>query len=125
MAVSEEKFLQIYGNILTRTWDDAELKKRFMDSPEEVLKEFGLDPGTAKVTIKKPWDDPDPKLCTPESQVAMWNTGLKSGAIDFIYPEVMPEGAEGMELSAEQLEAVAGGGDSCCCCCTPCCSSCC
>jgi len=123
-AVSEQKFLQIYGSVLTKTWADAELKTRFKTNPGAVLKEFGLDPGSAKVTVKAPWDNPDPAQCTPQSQVKLWNDGLNSGQIDFYYPDAMPEGAEGMELTAEQLEAVAGGGD-CCCSCTPCCSCCC
>ncbi len=119
--VSQEKFLQIYGNLLINTWELAELKKRFKESPAAVLKEFGLDPGTAKVTVKHPMEHPDPAQCTPESQYRLWQEGIKSGKIDFIYPEEPPEGAMNMELSEEQLMAVAGGGYYCCCC-TPCCS---
>jgi hypothetical protein len=122
MAVSEEKFLQIYGNVLTKTWGDPEFKERFTNETGDVLKEFGLDPGTSVIRLVQPGSTTsDESLCTAQSQVKLWNDGLESGSIDFYYPSEMPEGAERMELSAEQLEAVAGGGD-CCCCCTPCCS---
>ena len=118
--VAEEKFLQIYGNLLVQTWGDAELKARFMANPAEVLREFGLDAGNATVELISPQDEATPE-CTPESQVAMWNEGLQSGKIQFVYPENPPEGISG-ELSEEQLEAVAGGGwEVGSCCCTPCC----
>ena len=118
--ISDEKFLQIYGNLLVNTWAFPELKSRFKANPAEVLKEFGLDPGTAKVVLAVPWETAGPE-CTPESQVKLWNDGLKSGMIQFVYPEEPPEGMVGAELSEQQLEAVAGGGYYCCCC-TPCCS---
>ena len=115
MAVSEQKFLQIYGTVLTKTWADPAMKERFMANPAEVLKEFGLDPGDATITLKKPWEEnPDPADATPESQVKLWNDGLESGNIDFYYPDEMPEGPVAMELSAEQLEQVAGGAGCCC-----------
>jgi hypothetical protein len=120
MSVSEEKFLQIYGNLLVQTWGDAELKKRFKANPAEVLKEYGLDPGNATVELKAPWAEATEE-CTPESQVRMWNEGLAAGKITFIYPENPPEGVSS-ELSEEQLEAVAGGWSVGSCCCTPCCS---
>ncbi|HPY74224.1 MAG: hypothetical protein KBC30_03085 [Planctomycetes bacterium] len=118
--VTEEKFLQIYGNLLVQTWGDAELKARFMNNPAEVLKEFGLDAGNATIELISPQEEATPE-CTPESQVKMWNEGLQSGKIQFVYPENPPEGISG-ELSEEQLEAVAGGWSVGSCCCTPCCS---
>ena len=118
--VSEEKFLQIYGNLLVQTWAFDELKQRFKKNPAQVLKDFGLDPGTAKVNIIPPWDEPDPEKCTPESQYRMWKDGLASGSIDFVYPEQPPEGGGGEQLSMDQLEAISGGGYYCCCC-SPCC----
>jgi hypothetical protein len=119
--VDTEKFLKLYGEVLVRTWGDEELKSRFKSDPGVVLKEFGLDPGGAKVTLKQPSQEPDPDICTPESQVKLWNQGLVDGEIQFYYPDEMPEGAEGQELGFEELEAVSGGG---CCSCTPCCSCC-
>ena len=118
--ISTEKFLHAYGNLLVATWGDPELKQRFKDSTVEVLKEYGLDPGDAKVNIKAPGEVSNPEA-TIESQVKLWNEGLKSGSIDFYYPEEPPEGAENMELTEEQLEAVAGGWSISCCSCTPCC----
>ena len=123
MAVAQEKFLQIYGTLLVKTWEDQALKQRFMTAPADVLKEFGLDAGTSKINVIEPWQAVDPAQCTPESAVQLWNDGLDSGEITFVYPSQMPEGAEGMELSVQQMQAIAGGGDACCCC-TPCCSCC-
>jgi methionine salvage enolase-phosphatase E1 len=120
-TVAQEKFLQIYGSLLVRTWEDEALKQRFLKTPAEVLKEFGLDSKGAHINIIKPWEATDPSQCTPESAVTLWNAGLESGEITFVYPDHMPEGAENMELTVHQMEAVAAG-DSCCCCCTPCCS---
>lgn len=118
--VPRDKFLQIYGTVLVRTWDDKALKQRFLANPGEVLKEFGLDPGSAKINIIEPWQHPDPSLATPDSQVKMWNEGLAQGNITFVYPKEMPEGAENMELSVAQMEKVAAG-DYCCSCCPCCC----
>jgi hypothetical protein len=117
--VSEERFLQIYGNLLVQTWGDAQLKARFKANPAEVLKEYGLDCGEAEVVLMTPWAEATEE-CTPESQVRMWNEGLAAGKINFVYPENPPEGVSG-ELSEEQLEAVAGGWSVGSCSCTPCC----
>ena len=118
--MTEEQFLQVYGNLLVQTWGDPELKARFLSHPEEVLREFGLDCGNATVELVSPFAEATEE-CTPESQVALWNEGLKTGKIRFVYPENPPEGMS-TELSEEQLEAVAGGDNSIsCCCCTPCC----
>lgn len=117
MSISEEKFLQIYGSLLVQSWEDAELKARLHSNPGEVLKEFGLDPGSATVEIIAPHADSGEE-CTPESAVQLWNDGLQAGKIQFVYPESLPEGAENKELSVEEMEAVAGGAG---CCCTPCC----
>ena len=121
--VGKEKFLQIYGSLLVDTWADEDLKKRFKTQPNTVLKEYGLDPGTATVDLISPMDPPTAD-CTPESAVTLWNDGLKSGKITFVYPESIPEGQAGMELSSAQLEAISGGGTNACCCCSPCCSCC-
>ena len=117
--VAEEKFLQIYGNLLVHTWGDAELKARFMANPAEVLREFGLDAGNATVELYSPLEEITEE-CTPESQVRMWNEGLQTGTIKFIYPENPPEGLSG-ELTEEELEAVAGGWSIGSCSCSPCC----
>ncbi len=118
MSVTQERFLQVYGNILMRTWEDTALKARFLASPAEVLREFGLDAGSSSIKVIEPWQAADPTQCTPESAVKLWNTGLESGEITFVYPSQLPEGAAGVQLSVSQMEAISGG---CGCCCTPCC----
>ena len=114
--LSNQKFLSAYGALLTDVWGDEALKARFKAGPGEVLKEYGLDPGTASINITAPGSLG--VETTPESQVKLWNAGVKSGSIVFYFPEEVPEGAENMEISEEALEAVAGGY---CCCCCPCC----
>ncbi len=121
-AVSEQKFLHIYGNLLVQCWGSPPLKKRFKESPELVLKEFGLDPNGAKVQLLAPGSSGAPASeITPQSQVVLWNKGLESGNIEFYFPEQPPEGQENIELSDADLEAVAGGWSISCCSCTPCC----
>lgn len=115
--LSNQKFLSGYGAFLTDVWGDDALKTRFKDNPASVLKDYGLDAGGATVSITSPGSIG--AATTPESQVKLWNDGLKSGNIVFYFPEEAPEGAENMEISEEALEAVAGGGT--CCCCSPCC----
>jgi len=117
--VSKEKFLHIYGTLLVQAWGSPPLKKRLKETPEKVLKEFGLDPGTAKIKLAAP--GPRNEKTTPESQVELWNKGKRSGAITLYFPETPPEGMMNMELSDADLEAVAGGSVVSCCCCTPCC----
>ena len=119
--ISVEEFLQVYGNLLVQTWGDDELKARFLSHPEEVLREFGLDCGNATVELVSPLSEMVEEA-TPESQVQLWNEGLKTGKIRFIYPENPPEEISS-ELAEAQLEAVAGGNGYYCtaCCCTPCC----
>jgi hypothetical protein len=51
----------------------------------------------------------------------LWVKGKQMGSIDFFIPEAPPEDASSMELSDEELMAVAGGVRISCCSCTPCC----
>jgi hypothetical protein len=121
--ISSEKFLNAYGSFLVQAWGLPPLKNRFKKDPEKVLKEFGLDPEGAKVTIEPP--GPKSTQATPESAVKLWNDGKKAGHIRFIFPEEPPSDLKTKTLNDHQLEVIAGGveaimGDYCCCC-TPCC----
>ncbi len=118
--MEKETFMKKYGAVLRKVWGDSgeAYFERLKASPESMLKIEGLDPGTAKVTIKT-----ETLEGTLDDQVRLWNDGLKSGSIDLYIPANKPDGADDSDLSDADLAAVAGGGD-CCCCCTPCCSTC-
>ena len=118
--ISEDKFLQAYGQLLLQVWGDPALKARMKASPETVCKEYGLDAEGAKIVLVAA--DPTNPNATKESQVVLWNDGKRSGSIDFYFPEEAPEDLEEAELSEEELAAAGGGG---CCCCCPCCCCCC
>src|SRR5438128_8753660 len=82
--ISTDRFLQAYGNFLVAAWGGPPLKNRFKKDPEKVLKEFGLDPEGAKVSIEPP--GPKSAQATPESAAKLWNEGKKAGRIRFIFP---------------------------------------
>ncbi len=118
--MEKDTFMKKYGAVLRKVWGEGgeAYFAKLTASPEEMLKIEGLDPGTAKVTIKT-----ETLKGTLDDQVRLWNDGLKSGSIDLYIPTKKPEAADDSDLSDADLAAVAGGGD-CCCCCTPCCSTC-
>ncbi|MFK8114820.1 MAG: hypothetical protein AB8B91_21645 [Rubripirellula sp.] len=127
--ITEEKFLQIYGDLLVQYWGLPAHKERFKADPLAVLKEFGLDPGSANVNVKyiaagdnSPQENnlniPDPSA---SSAFQLWVKGKEMGDIDFFVPEEPPEDSNSMELSDEELMAVAGGWSISCCSCSPCC----
>src|SRR6185295_5001914 len=118
--ITTDKFLTAYGNFLVAAWGAPALKNRFKKDPEKVLKEFGLDPETAKVAIEAP-GPLNTAGATPESAAKLWNDGKKAGRIRFVFPEEPPQDLKTGVLSDKELEAVAGGVGNICCCCTPCC----
>lgn len=125
--LTKEQFLQRYGNFMVHIWGMKALLDRFKREPGVVLKEYGLDPGNAKVTILTPGtpNNLGIKEATMDSQFQLWTQGKQKGNIPFYYIAEPPEGIGGESISDEELMAVAGGGSvSCCCCCSPCCSCC-
>ena len=122
-TMTEEKFLQCYGNLLVQAWGMPALMERLKNDTVDVLKEFALDPGTAKVNVLAPGDPNNLNILEPSaaSQAELWNHGVTSGEIDLYIPESPPEDAGSTELSDEELMAVAGGWSISCCSCCPCC----
>lgn len=122
--LTQEQFLQRYGNFMVHIWGMPALLTRFQSDPTTVLKEYGLDAGNAKITLLKPGTSNSLGIKDPtaESQFALWSQGKAKGDIPFYYVTEPPEGVGGEAISDEELMAVAGGGSvSCCCSCTPCC----
>lgn len=123
--LTQEQFLQRYGNFMVHLWGMPALLTRFKSDAATVLKEYGLDAGTAKVVILTPGSKNNLNITEPtaQSQFELWTKGKAKGEISFYYVAQPPEGIGGEAISDEELMAVAGGGNiSCCCCCTPCCS---
>ncbi|MDD2605677.1 MAG: hypothetical protein PHF66_12790 [Desulfobacteraceae bacterium] len=115
--MEKEVFMKAYSSVLRKVWSgDEDYKKKLLSNPSAVLKDAGLDPGTAKVNIITKIT----REGTLDDQLRLWEEGLKTGAIDLYVPLEQPEAVEDVDLTDAELESVAGGGD-CCCTCTPCC----
>jgi hypothetical protein len=123
--ITEDQFLQRYGNLMLQIWGVPDLLERFKKEPAHVLKEYGLDPEKAEVTLLTP-GTPNALGITDSSEhgaYTLWIQGKAAGNIPFYYLEQAPEGVGGQGLSDSELMAVAGGLSISisCCCCTPCC----
>jgi hypothetical protein len=129
--ISQDQFLQRYGNLMLQIWGVPALLERFKKEPSKVLTEYGLDPEKAGVTLLAP-GAPNAlgvKDSSEESAYTLWIQGKAAGNIPFYFVEQAPEGVAGQGLSDTELMAVAGGASSAslainisCCCCSPCCS---
>ena len=119
--MSQEKpseFVINYAAILKEAWTGGEeFKQRLMAEPAQVVKEFGLDPGDAKISIITEIRGEG----TVDDQVRLWQEGKAAGSIDFYVPLEEPVDLDDVELSDEMLEMVAGGGCTCCSCPCSCC----
>jgi len=119
-AEARKAFVAGYGTLLRTAWTkDGAFKKRLLADPTKVVKEFGLNPGTAKVAIVESSAEGKGSI---DDVVRLWEDGKKAGSIMLYVPFTMPKGAADMELTEADLEAVAGGEGDCCCCCSPCCT---
>jgi hypothetical protein len=118
---ARSEFLKAYGQVLTRSWEDAAYAERVSADPAGALTEAGLRlPAGVRVSVKH-----DLPLTRAGAQgtavdlVNQWEKELATGTATLYLPP-KPELAES-ELSEEQLSAVAGGACSssvlsCCCC---------
>ncbi|NLG48557.1 MAG: hypothetical protein GX552_00430 [Chloroflexi bacterium] len=115
------QFVTKYGQLLSQAWsEDGKFIAALKADPSKVLLEFGLDPQGAQINIITTIQE-DGSL---EDQIRLWEEGKTKGAIDLYIPLEQPAELSEVELSDEELEAVAGGA-ACSCTCTPCCSCCC
>jgi len=121
--ITQDQFLQRYGNLMVQIWGMPALLERFKKEPGTVLTEHGLDPERANVKLLSPGTPNDLGIAdaTMESAFKLWTEGKKRGTIPFYYVEQPPEGLGGEPLSDSELMAVAGGWTVSSCCCSPCC----
>ncbi|MBN1201272.1 MAG: hypothetical protein JXJ20_05390 [Anaerolineae bacterium] len=115
------EFVKGYAELLKKAWSGSEaFQQRLMSNPEQVVREFGLDPGNAAINIITEIQETG----TVEDQIRLWQEGKQAGQIDLYVPLEAPEEAQpgsDVELSDEMLEMVAGGGCTCCSCPCSCC----
>jgi hypothetical protein len=114
-ATERAAFVRGYTKVLTNAWSDDAFMQRLSADPTSTLSEFGLDAGSAQVEVVTSVAGE----ASLDDQVALWESGIASGAVKLYVPEV-PQ-VETTELSDDQLDSVSGG-DTYCCCCSPCCT---
>jgi|SRR5215475_8757506 len=121
--ITEDQFLQRYGNLMLQIWGVPALLERFKKEPGSVLKEYGLDPEKATVTLLTPGNPNALGIMDASEHGAftLWIQGKAAGNIPVYFLEQPPEGVGGEELSDSELMSVAGGLSISCCSCTPCC----
>jgi hypothetical protein len=118
--MSQSSFLVSYGQVMSRSWEDAEYRDRLLADPKSVLAEAGINVrDDARINVITVEPTGSGKF---EDQVEMWARGDETGVYDLMVP-TRPTyyDLEDAPLSDEMLEAVAGGTAAGCCCCCPCC----
>ncbi len=113
------QFVRSYSQVLLHFWFDKSFQGRMKENAPAVLKEFGLDPGSARVEIV-PEVAGDPSI---DEQVRLWEAGRETGTITLYLPSEPPAFVSEVELTEERVAGLIAG-DSCCCCCS-CCPCCC
>ena len=101
----------ILGKLVARSWNDADFKARLLESPFEVLQEYGI--GLRAGTEVRAAEQSAESADSAESGVI----GQEGNVVVLTLPRPPGDDPDG-ELADEQLEAVAGG--ICCCCCATC-----
>ena len=101
------KFNAELGKVVARSWSDPAYKARLLESPDEVLKEAGIDvpEGNVIEVVEQAEDSKD------RGRLSV--VALENGKYVLTLPREPADG-EDSELDDEQLAAMAGG--ICCCC---------
>ncbi|MBT3248706.1 MAG: hypothetical protein HN361_07635 [Actinobacteria bacterium] len=109
-------FVKGYSRVLTNAWSDEDFMGRLMADPSATLSEYGLDAGSASVTIETNEADAG----SLDAQIEVWENGMAAGAVT-LYVPAAPK-VETAELSEDQLDTVGAGDTVSSCCCCPSCS---
>ena len=125
--LDKSAFVQSYSRVMALSWADEDYMKRLIAEPRQVLSEAGIaTPESAKVNVitVSPEEQGKGKI---EDQIIMWEKGDLTGTYDLLVPLKPADWSpSNIELSDEQLAAVAGGLEQAnalsisCCCTTPC-----
>ena len=121
MALDPRKraeFVNAYTRALITAWSSEAYAAKLSTDARGALADAGLQISPdAEIVITRtvPSGEQDGNL---EVQVALWETGLKTGRFEFHIPEA-PQ-VDMAELSEGDLADVAAGGNYCCCPCSCC-----
>jgi len=112
------EFVNAYTRALITAWSSEAYAAKLSTDARGALADAGLQISPdAEIVITRtvPSGEQDGNL---EVQVALWETGLKTGRFEFHIPEA-PQ-VDMAELSEGDLADVAAGGNYCCCPCSCC-----
>ena len=108
--LDKSAFVQSYSRVMALSWADEDYMKRLIAEPRQVLSEAGIaTPESAKVNVitVSPEEQGKGKI---EDQIIMWEKGDLTGTYDLLVPLKPADWSpSNIELSDEQLAAVAGG----------------